>query len=391
MQVGVPREQMAGERRVALTPEIVSSLVGSGMTVVVEAGAGDSASHSDAAYQEVGAVIAADRLALCASADVLVHVQHPSSADVSALRENTVVIGFLQPLLALDLVRQLRDRRLTSFSMDAIPRIARAQDMDALSSMSTISGYRAVILAAAALPRFFPLLMTAAGVVTPARVFVLGAGVAGLQAIGTARRLGAVVEAFDTRPVVKEQVSSLGAHFVELPVQEQAGGTADGYARQLSAEAEGQEQALISRHVAESDVVITTALVPGKRAPILVTADAVAQMRPGSVIVDLAAEAGGNCALTRPGAVRTVHGITIIGTTNLPSQMPEQASQLYARTLFNLLRHLAPKGELQLDFSDAITAGACVTHDGKIVNAAVRALVDGGEAVALAATGRREA
>jgi NAD(P) transhydrogenase subunit alpha len=222
-------------------------------------------------------------------------------------------------------------------------------------------------------------------------VFVLGAGVAGLQAIGTARRLGAVVEAFDTRPVVKEQVSSLGAHFVELPVQEQAGGTADGYARQLSAEAEGQEQALISRHVAESDVVITTALVPGKRAPILVTADAVAQMRPGSVIVDLAAEAGGNCALTRPGAVRTVHGITIIGTTNLPSQMPEQASQLYARTLFNLLRHLAPKGELQLDFSDAITAGACVTHDGKIVNAAVRALVDGGEAVALAATGRREA
>ncbi len=391
MQVGVPREQIAGERRVALTPEVVSSLVSSGVTVAIEAGAGERAGHSDAAYQEVGAVIAADCRQLCASSDVLVHVQHPSAVDVTALRENTVVIGFLQPLLALDLVRQLRDRRITSFSMDAIPRIARAQDMDALSSMSTISGYRAVILASAALPRFFPLLMTAAGVVTPARVFVLGAGVAGLQAIGTARRLGAVVEAFDTRPVAKEQVTSLGARFVELPVQEEVGGTVEGYARQLSAEAEVQEQALVSRHVAESDVVITTALVPGKRAPILVTADAVFQMRPGSVIVDLAAEAGGNCALTRSGEVTTVRGVTIIGTTNLPSQMPGQASQMYARNLFNLLQHLAPKGTLQLDFSDAITGGSCITHGGEIVNAAVRALVDGGEAAALAATGRRNA
>jgi len=222
-------------------------------------------------------------------------------------------------------------------------------------------------------------------------VFVLGAGVAGLQAIGTARRLGAVVEAFDTRPVAKEQVTSLGARFVELPVQEEVGGTVEGYARQLSAEAEVQEQALVSRHVAESDVVITTALVPGKRAPILVTADAVFQMRPGSVIVDLAAEAGGNCALTRSGEVTTVRGVTIIGTTNLPSQMPGQASQMYARNLFNLLQHLAPKGTLQLDFSDAITGGSCITHGGEIVNAAVRALVDGGEAAALAATGRRNA
>ena len=391
MQVGVPREQVPGERRVALTPEVVSSLVGGGMTIAVEAGAGDRAGHSDAAYQEVGAGIVAERDRLYASSDIVVLVQRPDVADVVRLQKGSVVIGFLQPLLALELVRQLRDRRITSFSMDAIPRIARAQDMDALSSMSTISGYRAVILASAALPRFFPLLMTAAGVVTPARVFVLGAGVAGLQAIATARRLGAVVEAFDTRPVVKEQVISLGARFVELPVQEQDAGTADGYARQLSAEAEVQEQALISRHVAESDVVITTALVPGKRAPILVTADAVAQMRSGSVIVDLAAEAGGNCALTRPGEVSTVRGVTIIGTTNLPGQMPEQASQMYARNLFNLLQHLAPKGELQLDFSDAITAGACITHGGEIVNAAVRVLVDGVEAATPATTGRRDA
>ena len=280
MQVGVPREQIAGERRVALTPEVVSSLVSSGVTVAIEAGAGERAGHSDAAYQEVGAVIAADRLALRASSDVLVHVQHPSAVDVTALREHTVVIGFLQPLLALDLVRQLRDRRITSFSMDAIPRIARAQDMDALSSMSTISGYRAVILASAALPRFFPLLMTAAGVVTPARVFVLGAGVAG--------------------------------------------------------------------------VVITTALVPGKRAPILVTADAVFQMRPGSVIVDLAAEAGGNCALTRPGEVSTVRGVTIIGTTNPPSQMPGQASQMYARNLFNLLQSSTYSGSRLLSTAQRI-------------------------------------
>lgn len=391
MQVGVPCEQLAGERRVALTPEVVSALVGGGMAVVVEAGAGERAGHADAAYQEVGASILAHRGQLYGSSDVVVFVQRPDDADVARLREGSVVIGFLQPLLALDLVRQLRDRRITSFSMDAIPRIARAQDMDALSSMSTVSGYRAVILAAAALPRFFPLLMTAAGVVTPARVFVLGAGVAGLQAIGTARRLGAVVEAFDTRPVVKEQVTSLGARFVELPVQGHDAATADGYARQLSADAEMQERALIGRHVAEADVVITTALVPGQRAPILVTAEAVAQMRPGSVIVDLAAEAGGNCTLTRPGAVSTVHGITIIGTTNLPSEMPEQASQMYARNVFNLLRHLAPNGEVQLDFNDAITADACITHGGEIPHAAVRALVDGAEAAAPAGAGGREA
>jgi len=385
MQVGAPREQTPGERRVALTPDVVASLIGRGMAVALEAGAGEGAGHPDAAYRDVGATILADRRRLYASSDVLVHVQRPALADVAALRSGSVVIGFLQPLVALDLVARLRDGRITSFSMDAIPRIARAQDMDAISSMSTVSGYRAVILAAAALPRFFPLLMTAAGVVTPARVFVLGAGVAGLQAIGTARRLGAVVEAFDTRPAVKEQVASLGARFVEAPLEEHDAGTAGGYAQQLSADAERRERELIGRHVAEADVVITTALVPGKRAPILVTAEAVAQMRPGSVIVDLAAEAGGNCALTAPGATRVAHGVTIIGVTNLPSEMPAQASQLYARNLANLLTFLAPKGELQLDFNDAITASACVTHGGEVMHAAVRVLLGGVAATTLAA------
>ncbi len=385
MQVGAPREQTPGERRVALTPDVVALLIGRGMAVALEACAGEGAGHPDAAYRDVGATILADRRRLYASSDVLVHVQRPALADVAALRSGSVVIGFLQPLVALDLVARLRDGRITSFSMDAIPRIARAQDMDALSSMSTVSGYRAVILAAAALPRFFPLLMTAAGVVTPARVFVLGAGVAGLQAIGTARRLGAVVEAFDTRPAVKEQVASLGARFVEAPLEEHDAGTAGGYAQQLSADAERRERELIGRHVAEADVVITTALVPGKRAPILVTAEAVAQMRPGSVIVDLAAEAGGNCALTAPGATRVAHGVTIIGVTNLPSEMPAQASQLYARNLANLLTFLAPKGELQLDFGDAITAGACVTHGGEVMHAAVRVLLGGVAATTLAA------
>jgi NAD(P) transhydrogenase subunit alpha len=359
------------------------------MAVAVEAGAGEAAGHADAAYQEVGAAIVADRRQLHASSEVLVHVQGPSLADVMALRANTVVIGLLQPLLAFDLVRQLRDRRISSFSMDAIPRIARAQDLDALSAMSTISGYRAVILAANALPRFFPLLMTAAGVVTPASVFVLGAGVAGLEAIGTARRLGAIVVAFDTRRAVKEQVTSLGARFVELPLPGGSAAAGDGYARQLSAEAEVHERALISRHVTAADVVITTALVPGKRAPVLVTAEAVAQMRPGSVIVDLAAEAGGNCALTRPGEVSVAHGVTIIGRTNLPSDMPSQASQLYARNVFNLVKLLAPKGELALDFDDAIVAGACITHAGEIINAAVRTTMDS-LAVAAPGGGRRD-
>ncbi len=366
MKIGVPRETTAGERRVALVPEAVAKLVKAGSEVVVESGAGVGASHDDEAYRAAGATVATDRAAAL-GADVVLKVQKPTPEEIGLLREGAALIGTLQPLTNPDLVRALVAKRTTSFSMDAIPRVTRAQPMDSLSSQSNIAGYKAVLLAANSLPKFFPMLTTAAGTVTPARVLVLGAGVAGLQAIATARRLGAVVEAFDTRPVVKEQVQSLGARFLEIELGEQGEG-AGGYAKELSEEAHRKEQELVAKHVKDADVVITTALVPGRRAPILVTADMVRSMRPGSVIVDLAAEMGGNCELTQPGRTAVENGVTIQGELNLPSALAFHASQLYARNVTALLAHLMKDGRLNLDFDDEITKGTTITHEGRIVH-----------------------
>jgi proton-translocating NAD(P)+ transhydrogenase subunit alpha len=356
VRVGVPRETAPGERRVALVPDTISRLVGAGLEVGVEAGAGAAASFPDEAYVEAGAAIVGSAF----DADVVVKVQRPNAAELKALREGTVLIGFLQPLTDQKGLEALAKRGVTAFAVESIPRITRAQSMDALSSQSTVAGYKAVLLAATRLPRFFPMLMTAAGTVKPAKVLVLGAGVAGLQAIATAHRLGAVVSAFDTRPVVKEQVESLGATFLDLGVRGEE--TEGGYAVELTEEQQRQQQEELARRIGDSDVVVTTALVPGKPAPQLVTREAVAAMRPGSVIVDLAAEAGGNCELTRPGEDVESGGVAILGPLNLASTMPAHASQLLSRNLSALLLHLAPEGELRLDFDDEITAGACVAR-----------------------------
>src|SRR6476660_3300 len=336
MIVGVPTERAPGEHRVALTPDAVQRLAQRDLTVLLEPVAGAGASLLDDAYREAGAEIASSAEDVYARADIVVRIGRVEPAEVAALRSGTVLVGYLRPLTDPELVQALTSAGVTGFSMEAVPRVTRAQRMDSLSSQATVSGYRAVILAAEALPKFYPMLMTAAGTVPPAKVLVLGAGVAGLQAIATARRLGAVVSAFDTRPAVKEQVQSLGATFVELALDVEEGEDARGYARELTEAQVAQQQALVAKTVSESDVVITTALVPGRPAPRLVTADGVASMRPGSVIVDLAAEAGGNCELTVPGEVAVREGVTIVGTLNLPSTMPLHASQMYARNITNL-------------------------------------------------------
>ena len=358
MKVALPRETAAGERRVALVPEAVRRL-GDGFQVVVERGAGAEASFPDDQYEEAGAVLTS-RDRLYADVEAVVRVAPPSTEELDELREGTVLIGFLSPLSDPAGIERLASRGIVGFAMESIPRITRAQAMDALSSQSTVAGYKAAVLAADRLPRLFPLLMTAAGTVAPARVLVLGAGVAGLQAIATARRLGALVSAFDTRPVVQEQVESLGATFLDLGVR--GAETAGGYAVELTPEQQEQQQAALEERIADMDVVITTALVPGRPAPRLIPATAVARMRPGSVIVDLAAEAGGNCELTEPGEEVEREGVTIIGPTNLAATMPYHASQLYARNVTSLLQHLAPDGTLVLDYSDEITAGTCVTR-----------------------------
>jgi NAD(P) transhydrogenase subunit alpha len=368
MVIGVPSEHGQIERRVALTPDAVTRLKSAGVDVLVQAGAGDAAALPDAAYIEAGAEIAQDGKALLAGSDLVVMVTRPREDEVSSLPSGLAVVGMLQPLIHGDLVERLAAANVTAFSLDAIPRITRSQSMDSLSSQATVSGYKAVLIAADNLPKFFPMLMTAAGTVAPAKVFVLGAGVAGLQAIATARRLGAVVSAFDTRPVVREQVESLGAIFVELALDVEEGEDARGYARELSEAQVAQQQELVARTVADSDVVITTALIPGRPAPRLVTAESVAAMRPGSVIVDLAAETGGNCELTEPGKVVVREGVTIVGTLNLPSTMPLHASQMYARNITNLLALIIKDGKLELDFDDAIVADACITHQGRVVS-----------------------
>lgn len=369
LTIGVPRETMPGERRVALTPEAVRKLRGRAFQVVVEREAGLAAGFPDAEYEAAGAVIAPDAAAVYQQAEVITKVQRPTEEEIAQLRPGTAVIAFLQPLLYPELVAQLAARHVIAISVDTIPRITRAQPMDALSSMSTVAGYKAVLLAANALPKFFPLLMTAAGTIRPAKVLVLGAGVAGLQAIAMARRLGAVVEAFDTRPVVKEQVESLGAKFLEIEIKSEEVG---GYAKELAEEHLRLEQELIHNHCVEADVVITTALVPGRRAPLLIRASTVEAMRPRSVIVDLAAEQGGNCELTVPGETVVRHGVTIMGPLNLPSEMAFTASQMYARNLTALLELLAPNGQLNLNLDDEIIRGVVLAKDGEILHEPTR-------------------
>jgi len=365
----VPRETAAGERRVALVPDGVRRLGGDGVEILVEAGAGVSAGFPDALYAEAGArVVAAPDVW---SSELVAKVQRPGGAEVAALGSGSVLVGLLQPLADAGLARSLAARGVTSFSMDAIPRITRAQPMDALSSQSTVAGYKAVLLAAATSGKFFPMLTTAAGTIPPARVLILGAGVAGLQAIATARRLGAVVSAYDVRPVVKEQVESLGASFLELDVEGAEG--VGGYAVALAEDQHEREQELLAMHVGESDVVVTTALIPGREAPLLVTEDAVGRMRPGSVVVDLAAEAGGNCEVTEPGRTVERGGVTVIGELNLPSTMPFHASQMYSRNVLSFLGLLVREGELVLDFDDEIVRETCVTHEGNVLKEPVAA------------------
>jgi NAD(P) transhydrogenase subunit alpha len=381
MKIGIPAEIVTGETRVALIPESVGQLVKKGYEVLVQTGAGDRASFLNSVYERAGARILADAASVYSESDLILKVQRPvvnpqtGKLEVDMLRPGSALITFFQPLVNHDLVKKLRDGQVTSFSMDAIPRTTRAQNMDALSSMSTVAGYKAVLLGAANLGRFFPLLMTAAGTVPPARVFVLGAGVAGLMAIATAKRLGAVVEAFDVRAAVKEQVESLGAKFVEMPLEESAEGTG-GYAKELSEDTHRREVELLHRHVREADVVITTALIPGRPAPELITEDMVRDMKPGSVIVDLAAENGGNCVLTERDADIIRHNVRILGPTNLPATMPVHASQLYSKNVMNLLGLLLKDGGLVIDMDDDIVAGTLITRDGKITNARVLEVVE---------------
>jgi H+-translocating NAD(P) transhydrogenase subunit alpha len=367
MNVSVPKEVAAGERRVALVPEMVERLVKNGLQVTIEPGAGEAAHHPDTAYEQAGAATG-DGF----SGDVVVKVAPPSSEEIGRLGQGSVLIGFLQPLTASDTVRALAERGVTSFAMEAIPRITRAQSMDALSSQATVSGYQAALIAAHELPRFFPMLTTAAGTIRPAKVLVLGAGVAGLQAIATARRLGAVVQAFDVRSAVKEQIESLGARFLELDMGLEDAEAAGGYARQLTDEEQQRQRELLAEEIGKMDAVISTAAVPGRRAPLLVTEQAVKNMSPGSVIVDLAAETGGNCELTEAGQTVVKEDVTIAGPLNLPATMPDHASSLYARNVQSLLELMVKEGELHLDFEDEVIAGACITRDGQIVHEGAR-------------------
>jgi NAD(P) transhydrogenase subunit alpha len=362
MKIGVPKEVAPNERRVALTPDVAGKLVKSGLEVVVERGAGSAAFFPDAAYAAAGVQIG-DRSSVLGQSDIVAQVQAPTAADLPQYREGSALIAAFQP--AADLHRQLSQRKLTAFTLVLLPRITRAQGMDVLSSQATVAGYKAVLLAAAAAPRVFPMLVTAAGTLPAARVLVLGAGVAGLQAIATARRLGAIVSAFDVRPAVKEQVQSLGAAFLEMKIEEHAE-TAGGYAKELSEETHRKELAFLAGAVKDADIVISTAAIPGKKAPVLITAAAVEGMKPGSIIVDLAAETGGNCELTQAGAEIVRNGVSIQGPVNLPSTEPLHASQMYARNVQAFLGHIVQDGKLRLDFEDQITRDTCVTHAGEV-------------------------
>ena len=373
MKIGVISETLQGERRVALVPDAAARLAMSSFDLVIEAGAGEQAGFADNAYREAGVAVEAERRALLGTVSVVLSVQPLDFEDVASLRVGAATISFLQPTTQGALIEALAAQGITAFSLELLPRISRAQSMDALSSQASLSGYKAVLIAANRLSKFFPMLTTAAGTIPPARVLVLGAGVAGLQAIATARRLGAVVEAYDVRSAVKEEVKSLGASFLEFELDAQEG--QGGYAREQTNEFLAKQRALLTNRIAVADVVITTAAIPGRQAPLLVTAPMVQGMRRGSVIVDLAAETGGNCEVTQPGRVVEVDGVWIDGTTNVPSTMALHASQLYARNVSNLLQHLASEGELKLDFEDEITRDCCVTHHGQVVNERARQLM----------------
>lgn len=381
MIVGVPAETYPGERRVALMPAVVPTLAKAGLEVLVEPGAGVNAGFPDAAYEEQGARIAPERTQLFSSADVLLQVRglgaNPDAgrADLELMHPGQVILGLLNPLGAPEAARELAGTGVTAFALELLPRISRAQPMDALTSMATVAGYKAVLMAADVLPKMYPMMMTAAGTITPARVFVVGAGVAGLQAIATAHRLGAVVHAYDVRPAVKEQVESLGAKFMELELETEGAEASGGYARTMDEEFYRRQREMMTQVVAESDVVITTAAVPGSKAPILVTEEMVRGMHPGSVILDLAAEGGGNCELTRPGESVEAYGVTVLGPINLPSTIPYHASQMYARNLTAFLQNLVKDGELRLNLEDQIIRDTLLTHQGEVVNPRVRELL----------------
>src|SRR5579875_1019150 len=371
MKIGVPRETAPGERRVALVPEVVKKLVGQDHEVIVQRGAGAGALIPDEQYVEAGAQLTDDPAAVFAC-QLVVKVAPPSAEETVRLGADSVLIGFLQPLTNGDGIRAIAATGATSFALEAVPRISRAQSMDALSSQANISGFRAALIGAQELGRYYPMLMTAAGTIRPATVLVLGAGVAGLQAIATARRLGAVVQGFDVRAAVKEQVESLGATFLEFDLGGDLEG-AGGYARELTPEQQARQQELMAEAIGKVDVVITTAAVPGRRAPILVTEDAVRRMKPGSVIVDLAAETGGNCELSEPGQSVLRHDVKILAPLNVPSTLAEHASQLYARNIESLLKLMVQDGRLRLDFEDEVIAGACITRGGEIVHEGAKA------------------
>jgi H+-translocating NAD(P) transhydrogenase subunit alpha len=378
MIVGIPRETYPGERRVALVPGVIPSLLKAGFEVVVESGAGTEAAFPDAEFSAKGAKILPERAEVFRAADIIVHVLCHGSNDVtgkddlSLMRPDHALVGFLRPLGSIETIREVADRGVTSFAVELMPRTTRAQSMDALTSMATIAGYKAAVTAADTLPRLFPMLTTAAGTITPARVLVIGAGVAGLQAIATARRLGAVVSAYDLRPASKEQVQSLGGRFVELPVEAKDAQDARGYAREQDKSFYDRQREFLGKVVAESDVVITAAVIPGKKSPVLVTEVMVAKMAPGSVIVDLAAERGGNCELTQAGQLVVVkYGVTIIGWLNLASTVPYHASQMYAKNVSSFLLHLVKDGQLRLDLTDEIIRETLLTRGGEVVNARV--------------------
>lgn len=377
MQIAVLRETLANESRVALVPESVKKLIGLKAAVAVESGAGADAGAGDDGYRSVGAEVSPDRAALLETADVLVSVNRPSEDDLAGLKRGAVVMGFLRPLDEPEGIAPIIARGLTAFAVELIPRTTRAQSMDALSSMATVVGYKAVLLAASTLPRMFPMLTTAAGTVPPARVLVLGAGVAGLQAIATARRLGAVVEGFDIRAAAGEAVRSLGATFLEVDLAGIQTEDAGGYARELTEEAISRSRTLIAKHARTADVIITSAQVPGKAAPLLITEDAVAGMKRGSVIVDLAASTGGNCAATRPGANVIREGVTIMAPLNLAATVPVHASQLYSRNVTAFLSLLIKDGALSVDMSDDIVAASCIAHEGRAVHPRIAAAVEG--------------
>jgi NAD(P) transhydrogenase subunit alpha len=370
--VGVLKETAANETRVALVPETAGKLKALGARVLIERGAGTSAHFTDAAYTDAEL---SDASTILASADVLLCVQPPSIEIVNGAKQGAVIVGFMQAYGRQDLVRALKERRITSFAMELVPRISRAQSMDALSSQAAVAGYKAALIAADTLEKFLPMLTTAAGTIRPASVLVIGAGVAGLQAIATAKRLGAVVEAYDVRSATKDQVKSLGAKFVETGVSAEGAG---GYARELTAEEKAKQQEVLDARIGASDAVISTASIPGRAAPRIISQAAVERMRPGSVIVDIAAEQGGNCELTRAGETVTHRGVKILGPVNLPATLPYHASEMYSRNLFNFLKPAIPKGEIAIDWKDEVFSGAVLTHDGAIKNEAARKAVEGG-------------